>query len=1304
MSHKLYTFLSFALLIAIGFSSCNKPQPDISSFNITEENVTTGTNSVSITGTYSYEGDIQAMSLLLSQNNNLSEADADSYEILLEGNDFSVTVSSLNPGTKYYYCYSVDYNASSPHLTESKSFTTSTVTLTVNTAEVTNITHNSAMCGGNVTSNGSMSLTAKGVCWSTSHNPTIDNSFTNNGTTTGNFISEMTDLQPNTTYYVRAYATSNGETSYGDEREFHTLESPGVPTVETLSVSDVTTNSVNVHGNVTSTGGLPVMERGVCWSTQINPTINDDSEPAESAEIGEFNVTITDLEPNTTYYVRCYATNQLGTAYGENLTFNTSNGTFSIVINGVDGTIVTYTVTSENLTITEHGICWSTLASPSISGNHLSGGSGTGIFHLELPDLDPGTTYYTRAYAINDEGTYYSNEIFFSTTATLPVVTTIEVTDITQTTAIGGGNVTNDGGATVTQRGVCWSTSPNPTTNNSHTTNGTGTGSFSSNLTDLTAGTNYYVRAYATNSAGTTYGDEVNFTTTPNDPQSYIINVSASPSNGGTVSGGGTYQQGQSCTIHATANTGYTFTNWTENGTVVSTNASYTFTVTGNRNLVAQFEQKQYIIDVIIVPEGGGIVQGTGTYNYGQTCTLHATANSGYAFTHWTENGNIISTNATWIITVTGDRTLEAHFTEQTHSYTINVSANPSNGGTVSGGGTYNHGQSCTVHANAASGYTFTNWTENGNVVSTNANYTFTVTGNRTLVANFSTQTHTISVSANPSNGGSVSGGGTYNHGQSCTVHATANTGYTFTNWTENGNVVSTNPNYTFTVTSNHTLVANFTPQTYTINVSANPSNGGSVSGGGTYSYNQSCTVHATANSGYTFTNWTENGNVVSTNANYTFTVTGNRTLVAHFTVQVQTYTINVSANPSNGGTVSGGGTYQQGQSCTVHAQANSGYTFTNWTENGTVVSTNANYTFTVTGNRTLVAHFTVQVQTYTINVSANPSYGGTVTGGGNYQQGQSCTVNAIAAVNYTFSRWTENGNPVSYSANYTFTVTSNRTLVAIFNYNGGGGPTGTINGLFTINASGNQVYFSQGNLQYKALNNTWQFAANQYDYIGSDNSNISSSYSGWIDLFGWGTSGWNCGNTYYHPWDSNNSSTSYSLYGPPHPNDLTGSYANSDWGVYNNIINGGNSAWRTLTKDEWDYVFNGRSTSNRYAKAKVNNVNGVILLPDNWNTSIYSLSNINNPSAQYQGNNISASQWSTLQNAGAVFLPAGGFRLGTDIHNVNSYGTYWTAQHSLTDNQAYGVLIKNDNITTIGAASPKSNGRAVRLVCPAGN
>ena len=414
----------------------------------------------------------------------------------------------------------------------------------------------------------------------------------------------------------------------------------------------------------------------------------------------------------------------------------------------------------------------------------------------------------------------------------------------------------------------------NPTVLGSVTTNTSG--SITAQVPNVSAG-QYQIRVVSTNYP--MIGQNIQAVSIIED--TFTVNVSANPDEGGTVSGGGTYSNGQSCTVSATANNGYSFTNWTENGNMVSTNANYTFTVNANRTLVANFTLNSYTITATANPSAGGSVTGGGSFNYGASCTLTATTNEGYTFTNWTENGNVVSTNSNYTFTVNANRTLVANFT--LNSYTITATANPSAGGTVTGGGSYNHGASCTLTATANQGYTFTNWTENGNVVSTNANYTFTVNANRTLVANFTANTYTINVSANPSNGGTVSGSGTYTYGQSCTVVATANTGFTFTNWTENGNLVSTNANFTFTVTGNRNLVANFSTNAHTITAIAEPSDGGTIRGAGNYEYGASCTLTATANEGYNFVEWTKDGVQVSTDASYTFTVTASETYVAHF-------------------------------------------------------------------------------------------------------------------------------------------------------------------------------------------------------------------------------------------------------------------------------------------------------------------------------------------------------------------------------------------------------------------------------------
>ena len=389
----------------------------------------------------------------------------------------------------------------------------------------------------------------------------------------------------------------------------------------------------------------------------------------------------------------------------------------------------------------------------------------------------------------------------------------------------------------------------------------------------------------------------------------YNITVSANPTIGGTATGGGTYQQGQSCTVTASAATGYNFTNWTENGNVVSTNASYTFNVTGNRTLVANFTAvpQSYTITVSANPTNGGTATGGGSYQQGQSCTVVASPNANYTFTNWTENGNVVSTNASYTFNVTGNRTLVAHFTYVPQNYTITVSANPTVGGSAIGGGSYQEGQSCTLIATPAEHYTFANWTENGNVVSTNAHYTFTVTGNRNLMANFTyvPQNYTISVSVNPLGAGTVSGAGTYQEGTSCTVTATPNQRYYFINWTENGNEVSTDESYTFTVTGNRALVANFEVRTYKITASVDPIGSARVFGDGTFTYGDEATLTVVPTEGYSFVNLTENNEVVSEELVYTFTVTENHSFVAHLTpiegIHEDAVNASVYPNPTSG-------------------------------------------------------------------------------------------------------------------------------------------------------------------------------------------------------------------------------------------------------------------------------------------------------------------------------------------------------------------------------------------------------------------
>ncbi|MDD4142389.1 MAG: T9SS type A sorting domain-containing protein, partial [Bacteroidales bacterium] len=236
--------------------------------------------------------------------------------------------------------------------------------------------------------------------------------------------------------------------------------------------------------------------------------------------------------------------------------------------------------------------------------------------------------------------------------------------------------------------------------------------------------------------------------------------------------------------------------------------------------------------------------------------------------------------------------------------FQINASASPSNGGTITGTGTFEAGTTVTLTATANSGYEFTNWTENGSVVSTNATFSFTASEDRTLVANFNIISYTIAASANPTEGGTINGAGSYNYGSVVILLTTTNQGYEFANWTENGTVVANTPAYTFTATSNRTLMANFNLISYEITAESNPSEGGSISGTGIYNYNETASLTATPNTNYNFLNWTENGTVVSSEATYSFTVTENRALVANFQYfnainNSNTLSANVYPNPT---------------------------------------------------------------------------------------------------------------------------------------------------------------------------------------------------------------------------------------------------------------------------------------------------------------------------------------------------------------------------------------------------------------------
>ena len=246
----------------------------------------------------------------------------DNYMVLGdELGHFTVTMTELNANSLYYArAYAI--TAMGIFYSNQRSFNTLPIISMpiVTTSLVSDILATTATCGGNVTNDGFGTVTARGVCWSTSNNPTVSDSHTVNDGGTGSFTSNITGLTPATKYYVCAYATNEVGTAYGATRSFTT--SVALPTVTTVNVYDVGTTAAFSGGNVTNNGNGTVLARGVCWSTSGTPTI-DDNVIVNGNGTGSFYSMIPELTPGTTYYLCAYATNEAGTAYGAKKTFTT---------------------------------------------------------------------------------------------------------------------------------------------------------------------------------------------------------------------------------------------------------------------------------------------------------------------------------------------------------------------------------------------------------------------------------------------------------------------------------------------------------------------------------------------------------------------------------------------------------------------------------------------------------------------------------------------------------------------------------------------------------------------------------------------------------------------------------------------------------------------------------------------------------------------------------------------------------------------------------------------------------------------
>jgi parallel beta-helix repeat protein len=448
---------------------------------------------------------------------------------------FASSITGLTPDTLYHVrAYAT--NTLATVYGEDVTFTTLVAPM-VTTQAVTAVMATSATGNGNVVALGIPNPTQHGVVWSTTANPTTANSKTMDGpvNATGAFTSSMIGLTPGTLYHMRAYATNTAVTAYGDDVVFTTLVAPSVTT---QAVTDIAPTSATGHGNVTALGTSNPTQHGVVWSTTANPTTaNSKTLDGPVSGTGAFTSSITGLIPGTLYHVRAYVTSVAGTSYGADVTFRAFI-TPTITTQAVTNITSTSATGNGNITAlgvpnpTQHGIVWNTNAYPTTANSKTMDGpvSGTGAFTSSMIGLTPGTLYHVRAYATNAAGTVYGEDVTF-TTQVAPTVTTQAVSGIAATSATGNGNIIALGIPNPTQHGVVWALTANPTTANSKTLDGpvSATGAFTSHITGLAMGRLYHVRAYATNAAGTVYGEDVTFTSLSGTAFKYFLPLLVGP-------------------------------------------------------------------------------------------------------------------------------------------------------------------------------------------------------------------------------------------------------------------------------------------------------------------------------------------------------------------------------------------------------------------------------------------------------------------------------------------------------------------------------------------------------------------------------------------------------------------------------------------------------------------------------------------------------------------------------------------------------------------------------------------------------
>ena len=432
---------------------------------------------------------------------------------------FSIEIADLTVNTKYYV-KSYAKNSEGIACSTVESFTTSVSSPSVKTVGSSDVTSTSATLSGIVMSDNGAEITERGFVWlQGGGTPTTESYRLKVDGKTGEFSGVLDELDPGEKYSFRAYAINSTGTSYGEIMNFSTVA--GSPVLSAVEVSNIKETSATFSSTVTDHGGATVSEVGFYYSKTESFDVSSAEKVSKVYSTDGFTLSAGNLEVGTVYYVRAFAKNSAGEGLNDIVSFKTISSAPSVITLGSSKLTATSAelsgeVTDDNgETITVRGFVWMKgTGTPTTSGNKLQVIGTTGEFSATLEDLEPNQTYSFRAYAINSEGTSYGATMRFNIKVDLPTVTTAEVTNISDDSAVCGGTITSDGGGEILSKGVVWSLNQNPTIDlTTKTDEGGGVGSFTSSLTGLLSGMTYYIRAYVTNAVGTAYGDQQEFNT-----------------------------------------------------------------------------------------------------------------------------------------------------------------------------------------------------------------------------------------------------------------------------------------------------------------------------------------------------------------------------------------------------------------------------------------------------------------------------------------------------------------------------------------------------------------------------------------------------------------------------------------------------------------------------------------------------------------------------------------------------------------------------------------------------------------------